>query len=100
MNGARVRPWRSIVARMTPNVVATMSSRLGNGAPSAVIVGRASAVTSESPPRIPIHASNATLLGGGIFASTNARAQQPRQIGARKHPHEAEDYDRTRDDRR
>ena len=43
-----------------------ISARNGNGAPDAVVTGRARAAASETMPRIPIHDNSSTHGHGGI----------------------------------
>ena len=43
--------------KITPKVTKMMRSRAGNGAPPWIVSGSASAITSESAPRSPAHAT-------------------------------------------
>ncbi len=51
----RVSPWSTRVAMITPKAMNTISSRSGNGDPSSISSGIASASATEATPRIPAH---------------------------------------------
>ncbi len=50
---------------MTANVRKMIRSRAGNGVPAPVVSGSASAMTSESPPRMPAQPVKAMRRQGG-----------------------------------
>ncbi len=57
MSGVSERPCSTSVARMTEKLIKMISARNGNGAPAAVVTGKASAAASVTIPRMPVHAT-------------------------------------------
>ena len=65
ISGASVSPWTTSVSTITHIVTTTISRRNGNGAPLASVSGSASAVASDTIPRMLVHATSATPFADG-----------------------------------